>query len=303
MAEQYLICPSCGQKCPPGTRFCTKCGAALTEPVPPAAEKEPSAPAVSVQQAAFESRIPADAHAGETALDLDAETDDRPDSVSADLKGPGAALLEALKGSLKGVLSLLKNPKSLIPLILIAVIWIILAWLQKRGSADAGTESAGSPVVRILSFLTFAGTGKDRSAAGLIGTAFGQGTVAAAWISLFRGGLKSLFRGISSVFRKQESKRGIVPLLLGAAAGLLLYFVVFAGIRNASGATAMAGIAGALVSLQGLGNRSGGLFRLALSLFSRKENGTRTASESSAVNLLSGQTLGFVLSAAVSALL
>lgn len=61
----------------------------------------------------------------------------------------------------------------------------------------------------------------------------------------------------------------------------------------------MAGIAGAVLSLEALGGGTGKLYELAQSLTSRAENGVRSAVRGRCDGLLTGMTLGFALGTAV----
>ena len=188
--------------------------------------------------------------------------------------GPGAAAGKESKILWPGVL-------------LFAVLWFVLA--QFRDS-DAG-------IIRVLSWITFSEGGFDRPVPGMIGGALGKGIVAAALVSLCSGGLKNVFRGVRVLFAGSGRRRDIPMILAGIVTGAAAYYV-FAGMQASAG-TAMAGIAGALLSLETLG--SGRLFELAQSLTSRRVNGGRKAMGDRCDGLFTGLTLGFILAAAVSA--
>ena len=87
-------------------------------------------------------------------------------------------------------------------------------------------------------------------------------------------------------------KRGIAGILLGLAAGVLLY-IAFAGIKTASAETTMAGIAGAVLSMEALGNRNG----LTQTLTSSVRNGVPRIQYNKSAGLLTGMVIGFLLGA------
>lgn len=265
MAQQVQSCPGCGRQPRAGARFCGYCGAALALP---AAEPAPE-------------RIFAAAETG--VIDLG---ELEPEAVSA-ASGPQGA-----KKGLAGFLDRLRRPGTWIPLLLTAAAWIVSALF--RGS--------DSPAVKLLSWLSFAKGGLGRSLPGMLGGALGRGVTAAAWASLFSGGLPQAGRGVAAFWKDGGRKRSLPLLLLGAAAGAGCY-LLFAGIKTASGATAMAGIAPALLSLEALGRKGGSLYRLAEGLTAKKQEGQRSPRQGLAESLLMGLPLGALLAAALTAVL
>ena len=205
---------------------------------------------------------------------------------------PFSGILHGAGSFFKGMVSIFRKPSALIGVILITILWFVLAMFR-----DSDTL-----IVKILSWITFSEGGLDRTIIGALGGILGKGTVAAALISFFNGGLKNTFKGIKTLFtgRKGE-KRGIVGILIGTLAGTLLYFA-FTG-KNASAATAMAGISGMIISLQALGSEKGKLYDLALSLTSRKNSDGRLARPGKCDGLLTGLTIGFALGTMISFLI
>ena len=205
---------------------------------------------------------------------------------------PVSGIFHGIGSFFSGIFRIFRKPSALIGTVLLAALWFVLA--RFRGS--------DSQIVKILSWLTFSEGGFDRSALGAVGGMLGKGTVAASLVSLFSGGLKNAVSGIGKLFNGSGEKRGIVSILLGVVIGGLAY-LVFVGPENASGATAMAGISGALLSLEALGGGSGKIWELAQSLTSRAANGVRTAVRGKCDGLLTGLTIGFALATALSAFL
>ncbi len=203
---------------------------------------------------------------------------------------PVSGIFHGIGSFFSGVFRVFRKPSALIGTVLLAALWFVLA--QFRGS--------DSQIVKILSFLTFSEGGFDRSVPGTVGGVLGKGTVAAALVSLFSGGLENAFKGIGALFTGHGEKRGIFSIIFGILIGGAVY-IAFVGSDNASGATAMAGIAGAILSLEALGGGRGKLYELAQSLTSRKKDGVRTAMRGKCDGLLTGLTMGFALAAALAA--
>ena len=207
--------------------------------------------------------------------------------AAAKVYGPLGGIFRGIGSLLGGALKIFVRPGALIGTALLAGIWIALAFFR-----DSGSE-----VVKALSFLTYADGGVDRGILGGVGGTLGKGTVAAALVSLFTGGLGKAFKGIGALFVGHGERRGFFSFLLGLLAGAAVY-LAFAG-TFAPEDGIMAGIAGALLSLEALGGGQGKLYALAESLTSKAEGGVRTARRGKIDGLLTGLTLGFAAAAAL----
>ena len=205
------------------------------------------------------------------------------------VKGPIGGIFSGIGSCLSGILDIFRKKSALAGTVLAAVLWGALWYLR----------DSGSPVVRILSLITYSDGGFEDTVAGMIGGTLGKGTVLAAIASLFTGGLSGMFKGIGALFTGKGEKRGIAGMLLGTMAGAALFYV-FSGF-SASVSSAAAGIAGAVLSLEALGSGKGKLFELAGSLTSRRTGGTRALSSGSRCSLLTGLVIGFGISAAIAA--
>ncbi len=203
---------------------------------------------------------------------------------------PVRGIFQSAGSFLRGVSDIFRKPSALIVTLVLAALWFALSLFR----------DSDSQVVRILSWITFSEGGLDRSIAGMVGGAIGKGTVAAALASLFTGGLKNLFKGIGALFTGHGEKRSKASVILGLLAGAALY-IAFAGADSLSGAAAMTGISGALLSLEALSG-SGRIYELARSLTSRAADGVRTAVQGRCDGLLTGLTMGFALATALTAL-
>lgn len=207
-------------------------------------------------------------------------------AVSESISSPVMGVLGGISSLLSGMLGILKKPSALIGTIILAVFWFVLGQLRDNDS----------DIVLLLSWLTFSEGGYDRSVPGMIGGVLGKGTVAAAFLSLFGSGLKNAFKGIMALFTGHGEKRSIIDVLLGIIAGIVIYFA-FVGPSHVSEITSMAGVAGALLSLEALGGENGKLYALVNSITSKKSGEVRTAVKGKCDGFLTGLTLGFTLGA------
>ena len=203
---------------------------------------------------------------------------------------PVSGIIHSIGSFLGGISGIFRRPAALIGVLLLAALWFVLA--RHRNSY--------SGIMNLLSFLTYADGGFDRSGIGVLGGILGKGMVAAGLLSLPRGGLTNAVHGIGALFAGHGEKRGILNVLLGIVLGAAAYYV-FVGPDNASAATAMPGIAGALLTLEALGSGNGKLYELARSLTSRISNGIREEAKGRCDGLLTGIALGFALATVLSA--
>ena len=214
------------------------------------------------------------------------------------VSGPIAGVFNGIGSYIGGIFRIFKNPLALIGTLALAALYYFLS--QNRNS--------DSEIVKWLSLLTYTeggfGRGSLDSVQGILGTlggTLGMGTAAAALFSLFNGGLVRFFKGIGALFTGHGEKRSFISVLFGIILGGAAFFA-FAG-RNPSEGSYIAGIAGAVLSLEALGGGSGKLYTLAQSLTSKASNGVRTALQGKCDSLLTGLTLGFAIAALVSVIM
>ncbi|MBQ9504597.1 MAG: zinc ribbon domain-containing protein [Lachnospiraceae bacterium] len=330
MAEQMKYCVKCGKQIRAGARFCNFCGyqydgtantgnrqnEVKTAANDIAAKAKNGANASGIASRAkneavsriksgsmnLTKRITASAGAGE--MNFGALGDDIDLSVFGLAGNAGAAvtsirsganeILSPIKTLLSGIkdfggniISAVKDPKTMIPVVIMGILWFFL-----------GTQrESESEIVKALSFLTFSEGGLDRDPAGMIGGVLGKGAVAAMFTSLVQGGGKNVVSGVKtmfSTFRGKEGKPDIVSLIIGIILGIAGYFI-FVGINHASAGSAMAGIAGMVLSLKALGDKSSFLYRISTSIFSKVQNGIRVIQGNKPKSLLSGMSFGFAL--------
>ncbi|MBQ7175310.1 MAG: hypothetical protein IKE56_03905 [Lachnospiraceae bacterium] len=204
-----------------------------------------------------------------------------------------------LRDYLRQSLSVLKNPKQLLPTIVLGVIWLVL------GIVGSNFWELPLPLW-ILSFLTYAQGGLYggllAAAGGIVGKVVIAAFLNAMIVPLFQGkkpfsgvagGITGLFRGAAVQGLKEAS-----PLTGGAGAALLLY-----GFMNSRQdmQEAMVGIVAIIMLLKNIGTKGGfmtGLLFSAAQTFSRG----RTPSRITVDRILTGLTIGFTLAVALTLL-
>ncbi len=278
--SEEITCPSCGKKADKGAKFCLSCGSPLQND-PSVRKVRPAS--VQMMQGAF--RLAASAAVGEMDFgDMGpvvsgiSELSASPVFSAASADPPLTGVLRFLGSYAGGLFSMLAKPKVLLYSLLMAGLWTVLAIL--RGS--------GSEIVQALSWLTCAEGG-----------ILGKGCTAVLLSTLFSGGIGNAFKGIGSLFQN-EGKGSLPVFLTGLAAGAACC-VGFTGFANAP-ASSMAGISGALLSLQAIGRKDGNLYELAGSLTSGKVDGERIVQNGRAKSLLLGISIGFAIMTAVMAM-
>ncbi len=203
-----------------------------------------------------------------------------------------------ISGYIRQSLNALKNPKQLIPTVVLGIFWLALALL--------GSFGINPLPVRILSFLTFAQGGMFGGVLGAVGGILGKLVVVAflnaAIIPLFQkkapfsgigGGIKGFFGDLAI-----KSITAVSPLLGGVGLSLLLYAFMNS---TQSLQNSVVGIIALVMLLQNMGRQSGFLWGLVFSAASSISKG-KTPSYIGVTRYLSGMTLGFTLSVALSAL-
>jgi len=217
-------------------------------------------------------------------------------SQSLIYKEPAAdSILNPLKVLTQGISSLFSNFKTvfkskrkLIPALALAVIWMVLILLRLLG--------VNAMPVNILSFLTFAQGGLSPNLFHIIGGVIGKGVFAGLVLSFFSGQnpLQNFTSGIKQISNLifTKSLNEIAALLIGAGAALIAYNFM-AG--QASLEMSMAAVAGFILSLRALGNRTGFLKSFVYSVVAKIKRGKQV--DTVYVNrIIAGMSMGFVLS-------
>lgn len=193
-------------------------------------------------------------------------------------------------------LSVLRQPKQLLPTMVLGVIWIVL-----------GIMAAKAPLVmplKVVSFLTFAQGGLYGGVAGAVGGIVGKVIIAAFLnamiVPLFQkkapfsgvgGGIKGLFQGAAI-----NGLRSASPLIISVGVALVVYSLLNI---NQMGHNSMVGIVAVVMLLKNIGNRGGFVWNFLLSA-ANSMWGLRTPSMETLTRILTGLTLGFTLAVGLS---
>ena len=281
------VCPECGAPVGEDSKFCLRCGKPLKQIVPKQNRKAavPAMPKPSVITGMSAGlRLSALTSAGEMDLGEMGNTISAAVGETAHVRQEVTEVLSPIAGIgktigtyLGGLFSMFAKPKVLLYAVFMAGLWTVLGILK----------NSGSDFLQALSWLTCAEGG-----------IFAKGCTALMLSSLFSGGIGNTFKGIGALFSRKDGRGSILFLVMGIVFGA----VSCTGITLADPASSMAGISGALLSLQAVGRQDGLLYQLAESLTSAKNNGVRIARSGKAKSLLTGLTLGFAAITAIMAL-
>jgi hypothetical protein len=194
---------------------------------------------------------------------------------------------------LKQAISKVKNPKQMIPTIVLGLLWLVLSLLMSLGFDYLP--------VRILSFITFAQGGMFGGVFGAAGGIIGKVVVAsflnATLIPLFQrkkpfsGGLKNFFNSIIG-----KGSAHVSNLLAGISLSLFLYS--FMNITQ-SMQNSMIGLISLIMLVQSLGKNKGLVWNLLFSVLSKITKG-KTPTHMAVNRFISGMVIGFGLGVAFS---
>ena len=284
-----MKCSKCGNEIPEGAKFCENC----KNPVEEVSNQEKQeiqqeteqnteqTPEMEPQQFNFN----ASSSAGESALgSLGSKA---LNSATGLIPGPGQVIAGSVKSFFSSIRSAFKDPKKLIPAIVLAVIWLVLNILQACGINPIPTQ--------ILSFLTFANGGMSGGFLGAVGGIIGKGLFAGAVGSII--GLilnKSKNKtGKTSLFGSLKGALGFTGDALGAyvlGAGLAVFLFLFIS----GGATRMAFMGGMAASyLAGRSVLTNGFLTRLLTSFTSKG---KTKASPIPAGIVKGLSAGFALS-------
>ncbi len=178
------------------------------------------------------------------------------------IPGPGKVIATSIKTFFSSIGSAFKEPKRLVPAIVLAVIWLTLNILQACGINPLPTQ--------ILSFLTFANGGMSGGVIGAIGGIIGKGLFAGAVGSLIgllaRGktaGKRSFGDTLKGAFGVSSDTLWVY--LTGIGAAMLLYLFISGG---ATRMAFMGGIAASFLSARSALNN--GVLRKLIASFTSK---------------------------------
>lgn len=319
-----MFCPNCGNQLPESAQFCSACGtrieskaASPQRSAPPEAKDRPAegkTPGRKPERTVGAAKAAVNAPSPEAAKKARAKAVETAKSIAPEIlrfeapgEGgemtlgtpgsslPGAAQLipgplrvigESVKSFFASLAAAVKDPKSLIPVLVLAVVWAVLDILKDRGIEPAP--------LKVLSFLTFAEGGMEGGTAGFIGGLLGKGLVAGAVtsvVSSFRNKQEGDKLRLFDVFREGFGLRkdSLWAWLAGIGAALLLYLFISGGALKM---TFMAGAAAAYLAA-GAAMNDGFLKKL----FSSVTSKGKEAAGPGAAGLIRGMALGFAAAA------
>ena len=258
-----------------------------SEPVPaPKAESEPAhAPVETVDETPRQQSFNAAATVGETALGSIKST--AFGAATAAIPGPMKVIGGSAKQFFSSIKSSLKDPKRLIPAIVLAVIWLALAIMQTVGF---------NPIpVKVMAFITFAEAGMSGGFFGAMLGIIGKGVFAGAVSSLV-GTITNKNKGEKTPFgQKIKSAFGfsldtLFPWICGLGAAILFLAVMSGGVIGRF--SFMGGVGAAFLAAKSA--VSNGFVRKLTASLTKKNAGGRSGN---GVGFVSGMTVGFTLSA------
>ncbi len=279
-----VFCTGCGRSLNTDEKFCATCGT----PVAKSSATDSSAPSPVIAQ---QGNMPAPTGPGPSDAPVPVVSSSRASRY------PQIGVGKFITHSIRQSFAMLKQPKQLVPTLVLGAVWLTLALL--------GAFGINPLPVRILSFLTFAQGGMFGGVLGAAGGILGKVLVAAflnaaivplfqkkAPFSGFGGGIKDFCRSLAV-----KGMVAIAPLLGGVGAALLLYAFMN---NTQSVQNSMVGIIAFVTLLQGFGRKSGFLWGIAFSVANSVSKG-RTPSYTGASRFVGGMTLGFAIGVGLSA--
>ena len=271
-----MFCTKCGNSLPDSAVFCTVCGARVGS-LPAERQPAPTQPVPQVpapQQFLFS----APGFTGEAVLG--SLGGDAAGTRSGLIPGPGKVMGNGARSFFSSLGSLFKEPKRLIPVALLAAVWLTLDILKACGINPIPT--------RILSFLTFANGGMSGGFLGAVGGILGKGIFAGAVASLIglftrkSGGKRSFGETLKGAFG--VSLDTLWAYLCGIGGAMLLYLFISGGATRIS---FMGGIAAAFLAARAA--VSGGFLGRLLASFTKG----KTVSNPQVQGILRGLSVGF----------
>ena len=201
-------------------------------------------------------------------------------------------LLGGGRGLLQGFTAVFKDKKRLIPVLLLAAVWVLLLILGARGADSSGLS--------FFNFLTFARGGLSGGVMGFLGGIMGKGLLAYGFTLLVMPllykrnpltGLGSRLGGLHRFFAVRDLNT-LFMMLLGAGVALIGYNFLTG---DASPQNSMAGIAALLLTLRAMTRRAGFLQTFIRSLLYRFSS-RKKVNTGAATPIMAGMASGFALS-------
>ena len=270
-----MFCGKCGNSLPDNAKFCDKCGTPTG-----GAQTEQIEIAPKPEQRKFSFAAPG--FSGEAVYGTIGGS--AIGAVSNVIPGPGNVIASSAKNFVASLGRAVKDPKTLIPTVVLAVVWLVLNILQACGIDPIPTK--------ILSFITFAKGGMNGGFLGAVGGVLGKGIFAGAIASLIglltrKGGKKRSFvQTLSGAFGVSLETLG--GYLAGIGAAMLLFLFISGGALRIS---FMGGVAAAFLSARAA--LSNGFLRRILGSLTK----SKSPSDPNVTGLVRGLSVGFAAAA------
>ena len=145
---------------------------------------------------------------------------------------------------IKSFLNAYKNPRTIIVVAVIPLIWILVDLMERNG--------VGGVFAKIMSILTYAEGGRKGSLGQLFGGTMGKIFAMAGISSIVNGGLIQSARGIGSLFKKGRANIGSILIGAGLGAACCIFFISGKGVYGV-----MVGFLGIIVSFKSMVNENG----------------------------------------------
>lgn len=195
-----------------------------------------------------------------------------------------AMLINEVKG-------LLRNPKKLLPTIILSIVWMLFSIMSAMG--------ANIPILRFLYTLTYSNGGMFGGFFGAVGGIFGKAVFAAVVntivLSLFakKNPFANAMKSLKGIFGKAafSGLSAISPFLIGAGSGLLMYW--FFNITSSTVNCAVA-VVGAVGAFSAIGKKNGIITSLIYTVAGKLTKG-RFPSQVTVNRLIAGFSAGFAL--------
>lgn len=195
-----------------------------------------------------------------------------------------AMLINEVKG-------LLRNPKKLLPTIILSIVWMLFSIMSAMG--------ANIPILRFLYTLTYSNGGMFGGFFGAVGGIFGKAVFATVVntivLSLFakKNPFANAMKSFKGIFGKAafSGLSAISPFLIGAGSGLLLYWLFNITSSPVNCAVAVVGAVGAFSAI---GNKNGIITSLVYTVAGKLTKG-RFQSQVMVNRLITGFSAGFAL--------
>lgn len=195
-----------------------------------------------------------------------------------------AMLINEVKG-------LLRNPKKLLPTIILSIIWMLFSIMSAMG--------ANIPILRFLYTLTYSNGGMFGGFFGAVGGIFGKAVFATVVntivLSLFakKNPFANAMKSLKGIFGKAafSGLSAISPFLIGAGSGLLLYWLFNITSSPVNCAVAVVGAVGAFSAI---GKKNGIITSLVYTVAGKLTKG-RFPSQVTVNRLITGFSAGFAL--------